>query len=96
MVAIRWIGAFLLLLAFLWIAWLNIKVAFKAYVLREPTPSWIPFLGGISGLLGVLCLPVDGARLWWWLPLVLDWGSMPGTLLALLWHGVRAVWGPKE
>jgi len=44
---------------------------------REKSESLIPFVGGVMGM---IILPVNGARFFWWAPLTLDLGC--GLLLA--------------
>jgi hypothetical protein len=35
-------------------------------------------------------VPVPGAKWWWWLPLVLDWGSIPGIFVSLVYALTRS------
>ena len=69
-------------------AWLCIANAWilLANLRRRPAPSWIPLIGGVLGVLGLLALPFPETRKLWWLPLFLDWGSIPGVTHALVWH----------
>ena len=53
-----------------------------SFIRKRPAPSWIPLLGGSLGALGLIVAPVSGAAQFWWLPLLLDWGSAPGLLHA--------------
>jgi hypothetical protein len=39
--------------------------------------SAIPLLGGVAGAVAISTLPVDHIGSWWWLPLLLDYGSLP-------------------
>jgi hypothetical protein len=80
------------------IAAYNWRIAFLCYVVRRPAPSWIPFIGGLAGIFGVICLPFDGAAKWWWAPLILDWGTLPGTIFALVFHWVyrREIYGDSD
>jgi hypothetical protein len=51
--------------------------------------SWVPLIGGVSGILGALVSPVETIRHLWWLPLLLDFGCIPGflyTLVVLLFY----------
>ena len=63
--------ALLVIIGNLWIA---IGGLFKK---REKYESFIPFLGGVMGMIGLLLLPVTGARIFFWLPLVVDLGCGP-------------------
>lgn len=53
---------------------------------HDKSTSWFPFLGG--GLLagGVALLPWDCLSRLWWLAFLLDYGSIPGAILALAVH----------
>jgi len=51
--------------------WIALGGLFKK---REKSESLIPFVGGLLGMVGVLLLPVSGARFFWWVPLVVDLG----------------------
>ena len=61
----------------LWIALGSLFKKQKSFV------SFVPFVGGLVGTIGVLLLPVPGARFFWWIPLVADLGSGP-LLLAVI------------
>jgi hypothetical protein len=51
--------------------------AVLVYVLRRrPAPSAIPFVGGALAAVALAIIPLAGARAWWWLPIVLDWGCV--------------------
>jgi hypothetical protein len=80
-----WITAGLLFAVCVWLASMNAYVFFKGFILRKKAPSWIPLVGGLCGALSVIALPVPGVRYWWWVPLVLDWGSVPGLLTTLFY-----------
>ena len=51
--------------------------------------SAIPIVGGLSGMVGLILLPVPGSWKFCWLPLVLDWASLPGILYAI-WANMSA------
>ena len=84
----------MLLILFVWLSLLNWSVAWRGLVRRQPAPSWIPLLGGLSGALGLVAMPLSGVARIWWLPLLLDWGCAPGLLHAALYHALRRVRGP--
>jgi len=73
-----------------WIAMFNARV-FVALIKKQPAPSWLPLIGGLAGAVGVYMLPLPWARTFWWIPLLLDWGSIPGLTHAIFWHS-RRVW----
>jgi hypothetical protein len=92
MTALRYTVAALALVLFLHVSSFNGWVAWSRYVARRPSPSWIPFVGGVCGVVACLAAPVAPVRWLWWAPLLLDWGSVPGTAFAvfvLWWHRWR-------
>ena len=53
----------------------NLWIAFGGlFKKREMSVSLIPFVGGVAGMLGMIILPVNGMRYFWWAPLTLDLG----------------------
>lgn len=51
--------------------------------------SWIPFIGGGSISLAMAISPLDVVADWWWVPLLIDWGSVPGVGFAIFYHAFR-------
>ena len=43
----------------------------------QPSGSQIPLFGGLAGAASLFVVPTNGVALWWWIPLVLDPGSVP-------------------
>ena len=43
--------------------------------------SWVPVVGGGIGVASLLLIPIPELKYWWWVPLLLDWGSVPGMAL---------------
>jgi hypothetical protein len=66
----------------------NNLAAFEQFILRRRAPSWIPLLGGLLGVAALRTLPIQGLRDYWWLPLFLDWGSIPG-MSHVIWVRAR-------
>ena len=58
----------------------------RGYIQRRKASSWIPLLGGSCGAFALAILPLPTASLLGWLPLLLDWGSVPGLLDTLIFH----------
>jgi hypothetical protein len=87
-------AAIVLLLASLWISITNWRCVVVA-ITRQQHVSWVPLFGGILGTAG--CLMTTNATLnsLWWLPLLVDWGCVPGfTHCAIAWTmiAVRNRW----
>jgi hypothetical protein len=89
MLWLRWTTGIVLLTISGWLIYLNSTVFWKGYVRRELTSSWIPLLGGGLGATALAVLPIAIAHKWWWLPLLVDWGSLPGIIYTIVWHIVK-------
>ncbi|MCA8915905.1 MAG: hypothetical protein KDB90_10880 [Planctomycetes bacterium] len=86
MIAVRWTVAGLLAALFVLLALGNGSIAFRAFVLKQKAPSWIPLIGGVAGAIAFIVVPIGGLWMWAWIPLLLDWGSIPGLMhTALFW-----------
>lgn len=61
--------------------------------MRRKASSWVPLLGGLFGAIACYLSPFPVANRYYWLPFVLDWGSIPGllyTVVYLAWQrGVK-------
>jgi hypothetical protein len=86
---VRWMAGVPVLLLAVWIAALNWLVFWRSMVKRQPTPSWTPLVAGVLGALGLLLVPVPALHRWWFVPLIVDWGSLPGIADSVIWHLVR-------
>lgn len=70
---------------FIWLSFLNWRVFYLRITKRE-SPSWIPLMGGVSGSLALILFPGNALVSYWWRPLLLDYGCLPGlTHLAYWW-----------
>ncbi len=85
MVVLSWIVSCTLMLVFVGIAGSNARLAFASLVLKKRSPSWIPIVGGVIGAIGVAVLPVENSWRFLWIPFLLDWGSLPGIVHAVVW-----------
>jgi hypothetical protein len=63
----------------------------RAFVRRmqRKSISWVPLVGGVVGAAALLIAPSDALHAWWWLPLLFDWGSIPGITHALVMLALR-------
>lgn len=91
---LMWFAAILLAVVGGWIAVMNAAVLIVNSVDRNRHASWIPLIGGVFLSLSLIIIPIDGARAWWWIPLLLDFGCAPGFALTAYWYAVqRKKWG---
>jgi hypothetical protein len=81
--SMRWILAGLFFLAFIWMASVHAWIFIRGFY-RE-TSSLLPIFGGLLGMLAVLVAPLPGARQWWWLPFIIDCGSLPMLIRSLVY-----------
>jgi hypothetical protein len=95
MTIVLWIaaGLFGALCAFL--TFINGAILVQGAILKQETPSWVPLMGGLSGVVALLLCPLAGTARWWWVPLVLDYGSLPGALHTA-WYYWRHRNDPEE
>lgn len=96
MITARWIGAFLFLWLFVLLAASNGYVAIRRYLLHKPAPSWLPLIGGASGVLGMLLIPYPLGKWLYFVPLALDWGCLPGFSHTLAYYLTRRGAGTQE
>jgi hypothetical protein len=81
---------FLLLSALcVWVSLLNWWVVIAYVLWRRRSGSWLPFIGGLFGAGALLFGPFSELSSWWWVPLFLDWGCLPGFTFTLLWLGMK-------
>lgn len=60
----------------------NAWIFWRSAVSRKRAPSVIPFVAGLLASVGLVLLPFYGTMYWFWIPLALDWGGLPGILVA--------------
>ena len=82
---VKWILVVVLLSCFFWIAIMNGTIFWQSHIKKEQTSSWIPLIGGLFGLCALIIMPVENVIYWCWLPLLLDWGCLPGITETIIW-----------
>jgi hypothetical protein len=84
------VALLILALAFLafgsYVTIVNWCVFVQNHIIKKKWSSCITLLGGGTLSIGLLLLPVDGVARFAWLPLVLDWGSLPVIVASLVIH----------
>lgn len=83
--SVSWVFGGLLIFIAIWCTALNWVVFWRRYVLHQNASSWVPLLGGLAGVGGVILLPVHGLSVYWFVPLLADWGSVPGLIYTAIW-----------
>lgn len=76
MEALSWISGVVLAIAFVVLAASN-AIAVARFLRHRRHVSAIPVFGGLSGVGACFLLPLPGVRALWWLPLILDYGTLP-------------------
>jgi hypothetical protein len=84
-----WIIGGGLLLVSLWFCAMHAVVFWKIFVRKTNAPSWVPLIGGILGCFGLLTIPIELAHKLSWLPLVLDYGCLPGILHIIIAYVIQ-------
>ena len=77
MITARWIVAGLLGAIFLYMALANLYLLLRPIIRGGKRESWVPILGGLSGMIACFVAPSTTVRAIWWIPLVLDFGTLP-------------------
>lgn len=58
---------------------MNWYIFIVVFILKKKASSWVPLLGGVMGVFALLLYsPLSQTLRWIWVPLFLDWGSIPG------------------
>lgn len=80
--------AFSVLLAVfsLFIICVNWSIFWRRHVMKSATTSWLPLIGGGVGAVGVLLFPGDLPPYSWMVPLIIDWGCVPGFAFTAWWY----------
>lgn len=74
--AFSWIVGALLAAIFIACAAINVY-AIVSYLRYRRHISAIPFVGGLAGILACFLLPMNGLHSLWWLPPIVDYGTLP-------------------
>jgi hypothetical protein len=85
MVSAQWVLSSILALSSAYIIVLN-WVVFARKINGRHAGSWTPLIGGGLGAVALAVSPVEALRGYWWIPLILDWGCLPGFGHALAWN----------
>jgi hypothetical protein len=86
MIIILWIISLVFMIIGIYISIMNWAVFFNNYLFRKKWTSAIPLIGGLSAALGLICLPINGSWKYFWVPLLIDWGSIPVIIASLCCH----------
>lgn len=81
---ILWVISLLLIAVSIYFIFMNGMVFFNNYILKKKWVSAIPFIGGISGAIGLSLLPIYNVWRYAWIPAVIDWGFIPLLLVSLV------------
>jgi hypothetical protein len=83
-----WLIAVPLFIVFAYITLSNLWIILRFYICGK-RGSTFPLLGGLIGFFGICLAPSDTIKSYWWVPFVLD----PGSLLLLLHTIVSVITG---
>jgi hypothetical protein len=94
---VLWVLFMVLAVNFVWVTSLNLWITVRWYIWHRPG-SRVPLAGGLLGVFALLIgSPLltgsfDLFECYWWIPFVLDLGSVPlvlHTIFFLLWRKIR-------
>ena len=80
--AMQWVWSIALACPAVLIVIVNWVVLFRNLRGQIPPRSGVPFAGGILGAFAIMAAPAD-IRGWWWVALIMDWGSLPSLIVGL-------------
>ena len=80
---------------FLYVTLCNFVIVFGWY-LRRRRGSLVPLVGGLAGISACFTLPYHALRSWWYVPLLIDLGSLPLLVLTAVFHVRRFRAGRRE
>lgn len=80
-----WIFSIALIVGFMFLAAINAAIVWRGLFKKEKVGSWIPLAGGIFGAVGIANLPAVSYQEWWWVPLLVDLGSLP-AMVYMAWR----------
>lgn len=88
-----WISIILIVLSGLLLLanWLGLLVLYAQQLRGRESGrgySFVPIIGGVLGCVGILLLPISGAWVWSWIPLVLD-PIVLGSLIVIIQLSLR-------
>ena len=89
MIVARWLAGGALIALAAWIIALNWVVFWRIHIQKRKAPSWIPLVGGVLGVAGLLVLPSGNKSYYAWMLLLVDYGSIPGIAYSLTWNLLR-------
>lgn len=84
MMLLNWIVSVLIIVFGIYIIIMNWCVFLNNHIHGNRWTSAVPFVGAVSLALGVVLLPVPQGWKYAWIPLFLDWGSIPVVATAII------------
>ena len=68
----------------------NWRIFYHVHFKRDSTATAVPLIGGIAGVLGFWLLPLGEGKIYWmFMPLIVEWGSLPLLIFASISHLLR-------
>lgn len=70
------------------VAVMNWRIAIGWFLWRERSSS-VPLFGGLTAAYGISLFPYYEVGNYWWIPLFVDWGCIPGFVFTFAWLAYR-------
>ncbi len=90
MSALQAIGGGVLILLGGFIMTMNWGVVVQ-WLWKNKHSSWIPVVGGTLAAVGAAIVPLSSVNALWWVPLVIDWGCLPGLAYTMAYFAWRSL-----
>lgn len=85
MIILRWLLCGALASAFLIFSLFNAWVVWREVALKRGIGlTFAPLMGGLMGLVALFVCPLEGVLAFFWVPLILDVGTVPYLLYCML------------
>jgi hypothetical protein len=68
----------------------NWLIFWRRNIKKSTGASWVPLIGGGIGIIGIFVLPGNQFSWLWFVPLIVDFGCLPGFLFTALWYFKKA------
>ena len=85
----------LLLVVGCFVMTMNWAIVISSFTTKKHS-SWVPIFGGALAALGAAVLPYAPLNKFWWVPLIVDWGCVPGLTLTMAYFAWRYVSPGKD
>ncbi len=89
MMIVKWILGSALGLLSLNIILFNWIRVLKPSILGKDSGNIVGYIGAILGVISLLIIPIPGLAKWWWVPPLVDFGTVPVWIFGAIMHAYK-------